>query len=175
MKIIKLEYKFLVFLYAYLRQIDLSLDRSRWQPIDNLREYYKTQIEPERVINYLLQKVDLNSDKLQNRYFIDKLSFGDKLKSLLFRNKRTSFLTKDQLYYCCQKLLVLNHYLKSDAETDKFEIEKLRNEFSKLTYGIITFKLSKSDRNKVMLIEHFLQNEELEVVKMEEFNTELNF
>lgn len=32
----KIKYSFAVFLYAYLNQIDLSLDRSRWEPLDNL-------------------------------------------------------------------------------------------------------------------------------------------
>ena len=68
MTVIKLKYNFLVFLYAYLRQIDSSLDRSRWGSIEELREYYNIQIAPEHIVNYLMQKYDIN-DELEKSYF----------------------------------------------------------------------------------------------------------
>ncbi|KKX46935.1 hypothetical protein L950_0229180 [Sphingobacterium sp. IITKGP-BTPF85] len=42
----KIDYAFVVFLYAYINQIDLSLDRSRWESIDNLRNFYKIKFHP---------------------------------------------------------------------------------------------------------------------------------
>jgi hypothetical protein len=172
---IKMKYQLIVFLYAYLNQIDLSLDRSRWVPLNELREFYKTQIAPEKVVNYLIQKFDLKADRLQYLYFVEGIHLLAKVKGMFLRYfKNESFLTKEEMYYCCQKLLILDQYLKSDLEIHKLEIEKLRIELTKLTYGIIKFKLSIKDRNKVMKIEHFLQNENLSVIKMEEFSRELH-
>ncbi|MEJ5092118.1 hypothetical protein, partial [Sphingobacterium faecium] len=66
MKKIRIKYPLAVFLFAYLNQIDLSLDRSRWGPIENLRNYYRTQISPERVANYLIHEFNLEKRKLNN-------------------------------------------------------------------------------------------------------------
>jgi len=64
----------------------------------------------------------------------------------------------------------LDHFLEDGEQVHKLEIEKLRVEFSKLTYGTIKFKLVKKDRLKANSIEHFLQNEILSTIKICEFN-----
>jgi len=70
----KIKYSFAVFLYAYLNQIDLSLDRSRWEPLDNLRDFYRSQISPKTVANYLIDKLGLNVEKLNYLIFIEEES-----------------------------------------------------------------------------------------------------
>jgi hypothetical protein len=172
---IKIEYKLVVFLYAYLHQIDLSLDRSRWVPLIELREYYRTQIAPEKVSNFLLRQLDLEDNRLQNLYFVGDTHLLDKIKDLFFLYfKKETFLKKEEIYYCCQKLLILDQYLKSNFEVDKLEIEKLRIELAKLTYGSIIFKLFAKDRNKAMHVQHFHQNENLNVINIEEFTKGLH-
>lgn len=167
----KIKYSFVVFLYAYLNQIDLSLDRSRWESIDKLRDFYSTQISPKKVANYLIDKLGLNVKKLNNLIFIGEESFWDKIKdSLLSSLKRDVILEDDKVYFLCQKLLLLDHFLEDGEQVHKLEIEKLRVEFSKLTYGTIKFKLVKKDRLKANSIEHFLQNEILSTIKICEFN-----
>jgi hypothetical protein len=75
----------IVFLYAYLRQADLSLDRSRWVSLSKLRDYYKTQINPEIVADYMLQHFKLNPDKLQYLYFIEDIRFRARVKGWFLR------------------------------------------------------------------------------------------
>lgn len=54
------------------------------------------------------------------------------------------------------------------------EIEKLRIELAKFTYGNLKYKLFAKDRNKTMKVEHFLQNENLKVINISEFSKGLN-
>ncbi|WP_367331319.1 hypothetical protein [Sphingobacterium multivorum] len=167
----KIKYSFVVFLYAYLNQIDLSLDRSRWESIDKLRDFYSTQISPKKVANYLIDKLGLNVGKLNYLFFINEESMWDKIKdSLLSSLKRDVILEDDKVYFLCQKLLLLDNFLENSEQVHRLEIEKLRIEFSKLNYGTIKFKLAKKDRFKANNIEHFLQNETLRTIKICEFN-----
>ena len=93
-----------------------------------------------------------------------------KVKYLISRFLHTNiFLTTKEVYYCCQKLLLLQEYLDSDEEIHKLEIEKLRIEFTKLTYDILEYKLNFKDRERAMRIEHYLQNEMLKTVSINEF------
>ncbi len=71
---------------------------------------------------------------------------------------KNSFLHKNQIYYCCQKLLVFNEFLNSDVEIHKLELEKLRIELVKFTYDVLKFKLSLKDRDRTMHVEHYFQN-----------------
>lgn len=167
----KIKYSFAVFLYAYLNQIDLSLDRSRWEPLDNLRDFYRSQISPKKVANYLIDKLGLNVEKLNYLIFIDEESLWEKIKdSLLSFLKRDIVLDEDKVYYLCQKLLILDGFLENGEQEHRLEIEKLRIEFSKLNYDTIMFNLVKQDRLKAHNIEHFLQNETLRTIKICEFN-----
>ncbi|KKO93351.1 hypothetical protein AAW12_00150 [Sphingobacterium sp. Ag1] len=79
----KIKYSFAVFLYTYLNQIDLSLNRSRWEPLDNLRDFYRSQISPKKVANYLINKLGLNVEKLNYLIFIDEESLWEKIKDSL--------------------------------------------------------------------------------------------
>jgi hypothetical protein len=171
MKKMKIKYSFVVFLYAYLNQIDLSLDRCRWEPLDNLRDFYRSQISPKTVANYLIDQLGLNVEKLNYLIFIDEESLWDKIKdSLLSSFKRDVILEDDKVYFLCQKLLLLANILEDGEQVHRLEIEKLRIEFSKLNYGTIKFKLLKKDRLRANNIEHFLQNETLRTIKICEFN-----
>ncbi len=99
----KINYSFVVFLYAYLNQIDLSLDRSRWEPLDNLRDFYRSQISPKKVANYLIDNLGLDVKKLNNLIFIGEESLWDKIKdSLLSSFKRDVILEDDKVYFLCQ-------------------------------------------------------------------------
>lgn len=172
---IKIEYKLLVFLYAYLHQIDLSLDRSRWGSVSDLSNYYKTQIAPEKVANHLLRKFDLDKNRVYDVYYVGEITSFSKIRTwILLHLKKQSFLSKQELYYCCQKLLVLDKYLETNLEIHKLELEKLRIDLSKLTYGSLQFKLYQKDRIKTQMVEHFLQNENLNAISIEEFSKGLH-
>ena len=172
---LRMKYQHIVFLYAYLNKIDLSLDRSKWVPLIELRKYYKTQIAPKKVANYLMREFDLNYDRLEDFYSVGNNHLVTKIKDFfLLYLKKESYLTKEEIYYCCQKLIILDQYLKSDFEIHKLEIEKLRIELAKFTYGNLKYKLFAKDRNKTMKVEHFLQNENLKVINISEFSKGLN-
>ncbi len=155
---ISLEYQFIVFLYAYLRQIDLSLDRSKWTTFDELREFYKTQINPEKVANYIITNYGISIHSLWYFYRIEELSFFGKIKCLVHRMffPKSSLFT-NELHYCCKLLLILNDHLKADVELPICEIENLRIAFCKLTYGVLEWKLSPKNKAKTMCVEHFSQ------------------
>jgi len=172
----KIEYKIVVFLYAYLHQIDLSLDRSRWTSLVELNEYYKTQIAPEKVAYYLIKEFDLEIEKIHNIYYIQNCNTFDKIRDYFLLNfSKKSYLKKEELYYCCQKLFILNQYLTNNMVIHKLEIEKLRIDFAKFTYCSLQSKVFSKDRNKAINIEHFLQNKNLNVISIEEFTDGLHF
>ncbi len=164
------KYEFLIFLYAYLRQVDLSLDRSRWDSLKPFREYYKEQIQPKIVSDYLIRYSNLDLKKIQWVNFIRGATFFKKIKYLISRLlTRNNFLISDEIYYCCQKLLILQDYLNSGDEIHKLEIEKLRIEFNKFTYQILQYKLNLKDRERATGVEHYLQNESLKPLNVNEF------
>lgn len=76
----KIDYDFVVFLYAYINQIDFSLDRSRWKSIDNLRNFYKNQISPKNIVAYLMNRLNLEVEKLDNLVFLKEESFWGRIK-----------------------------------------------------------------------------------------------
>jgi len=164
------KYEFLVFLYAYLRQIDLSLDRSRWTSLKPFREYYKKQIQPKVVSDYLIRYSNLDPKKIQWVNSMPEITLFKKIEYLVSRLlKSNNFLTSDEIYYCCQKLLIFQDYLNSEEEIHKLEIEKLRIEFTKFTYQILQYKLNIKDRKRAMSIEHYMQNEVLLCIDIKEF------
>lgn len=79
----KIDYAFVVFLYAYINQIDLSLDRSRWESIDNLRNFYKNQISPKNIVAYLMNRLNLEVEKVDNLIFLKEESFWMRIKDSL--------------------------------------------------------------------------------------------
>lgn len=164
------KYEFLVFLYAYLRQVDLSLDRSRWDSLKPFREYYKEQIQPKAVSDYLSRYSNLDLKKIQRVYFIKGATFFKKIKYLVSRLlTRNNSLTSGEICYCCQKLLILQDYLNSEEEIHKLEIEKLRIEFTKFTYHVLQYKLNVKDRERATGVEHYLQNESLNPLNINKF------
>lgn len=171
MRKVKFEYSLVVFLYAYLIQIDLSLDRSRWMPIDDLRDFYKSQISPKQVSDYLVANLQLNVKRLNLLIFIGNSSFWTRIKDMLWsRFRKDILLEEDQLIYLCQKLSLLNKILEADEPVHPLETERLRVEFSKLTFGTIQYKLTGKDRLKAQKVEHFLQNEILSTCNIREFS-----
>lgn len=165
-----LEKKVLLFLYAYLRQIDLSLDRSRWTSWNELKDYYKNQINPKKVVIFLLQYSHVEMESNNDPHYIKSYNLMDKIKALIFRFFGVkNFLSKSELLYCCQKLMKFDEYLKSTIEIDKLDIERLRIEIAILNYDIIEYKLSMKDRKKAMFVQHFLQNKIVEGNEIIEF------
>lgn len=93
-----MKYSTVVFLYAYLVQVYLSLDRSRWTPIIDLREYYKTRISPGKVAQFLLDSSGLNPERIHYLYFLKAAGFFEKIRNMIrLRLCHASYLTKDEI------------------------------------------------------------------------------
>lgn len=165
MKNIQIRYGQLLFLYAYLRLIDLSLDRSRWSSLSNLRFYFKSTITIYQVIQYLENSFHLTETDLTTFvYHSKKRSITEKLNFAIFREV---FLTEDDIVYCYKLLWDLEKILNSDLEKYNLEIEKLRIDIAKYYGKVLGELILNKDLDKLMRIEHFEQN--CKVVKLNEF------
>ena len=162
-----MEYGQLLFLYAYLRQIDLSLDRSRWTSLDELQSYFKRRLQPAQIIGYLKRNFRLSeTDLRQFVFFPEKKTFRGKLRSMI---AKSLFLRQDEILYCCKLLWAFDKELKSDTKKYNLEIEKLRIDVARYYTEILESMISNKDLNKLMRIEHYEQNDKIEVIEMNEF------
>ncbi len=135
---VRFRYQDLLFLYAYLTQIDLSLDRCLWAT-GLICTYYRGQILPREVADYLLSISKLDRPPVQGVYFIRSRRLIDRICDFLLRIIfGRCFLKADEVSYCCLKLLALADLLEDrSSRTPTSGNRKLRLEFSRLTSGII--------------------------------------
>ncbi|MBT1699242.1 hypothetical protein KK083_20260 [Fulvivirgaceae bacterium PWU4] len=173
MKRRKFEYDFIVFLFAYLIQIDFSLDRSLWSSWKELQEYYRTVIPPRKVADYLQLYSNLEQVEAQD-FTVKEISALKKIELSIIRLFSVNiYLSVDEVSYCIKQLLTFQEYLASRSEVDKFEIENLRAKVSLFAHNILKYKISRRDQKKCFRIEHFLSNNMLEVIKIEDFTKTL--
>ncbi|MCS4300642.1 hypothetical protein [Chryseobacterium sp. BIGb0232] len=170
MKKIKLEYTLCVFLFAYLNQADLSLHRAGWTSIKELNKFYSIQINPRDVANFLILKADINVNKLEYFYGIKEYGFKKIILSRInFLFGLPPVFLKDEIYYICQKLINFAEMLEKDGEVHPLEMVKLRLEISKFSFDILRYKISYTDYSKALKIEHYMQHDSLEDIKVKEF------
>lgn len=171
----KFKYRVLLFLYAYINQADLSLDRSRWDSLKTLRTFYEKQIAPERVAHYLLNCIGKDVRDIQGVCFLRNPTFLDRIEcffSRIFFEKLS--LSDNDICFICQKLLLLSDYLNSDVEFHKLEIEKLRVEVSSFNWKVLKCKIKIRDLEKAAMVEHYLQNDQLKTYRIDEFSKGLS-
>ncbi len=166
MKNFKIKNNQLLFLYAYLRLIDLSLDRSRWTSWSELQSYFENSITPSQVIQYMensfhFSKPDFN----EFVFFIEKKTIFGKIKSALFKK----LLEQNEIFCCYHLLRNFEKILKSDIENYDLEIEKLRIEIAKYYTEVLELKIATKDLNMLMRVEHFEQNDSIEIIKINKF------
>lgn len=153
-------YKFIVFLYAYLRQIDLSLARSRDEPLLNLIKYYENQINPEVVVDFLAS--NFSAEKSLNSSYVitdGSISLFNKFKFLIYKLiRKNNFLKCSEIVESINELLLFIEFLKSNKDIDRSKIEKLRLNIANLS-TVIEYRLFKEDSNKAMYVAHFNQND----------------
>lgn len=167
MKKVQINYSQLLFLYAYLRLVDLSLDRSRWTTWEELQDYFNNIITPSQVIQYLDSCFHLPKTDFKNFNFIpEKKSIFNRLKPIVFK---AFSLEQDQILYCCKLLSDFNEALQSDVQTYHIGIEKIRIDIAIFYSDILGKMILWKDLDKLMKVEHFLQNEMIETYRLEEF------
>lgn len=163
---IKIEYQQLLFLYAYLRHIDLSLDRCRWTSWNEFQDYFSSMIQPIRVIEYLKINFQLPDTDLEQFVFIpEKKTIIKKVKSTIAKSQ---LLDQNEILYCCKLLWFFDKELKSDNIEYNLDIEKLRMDVSKFYSETLELLISYKDLNRVMKVEHYEQSANVEVVEMRE-------
>ena len=166
MTVVRLKYHFLVFLYAYLRQIDLSLDRTRWDSWEHLVKYYKEHITPEEVLEQLMdieQKAAV-SDQDNKSGILYK---GINPIYRLFRSK--VLFQKSELLKCIELLEKFNTLLSKEFKDYPKEAELVRVEIAKYYSLVLGANMYGKDLKRCMLVEHFFQNENLKTIKIEVF------
>lgn len=167
MKKIQIDYSQLLFLYAYLRLIDLSVDRSRWSSLVELQYYFKSIITPSQVIKYL--NISLHLPETNLEYFAfnpEKKTIIDRLRCSIFK---TYLLSQDEVLYCCKLLFDFEEILNSDNKTYNLDIEKLRIEIAKYYTEVLENVIWRRDLNRLMKVEHFGQNNKIDVYELNGF------
>jgi len=117
-------------------------------------------------MEYLKMKFQLpNLDFEQFVFFPEKKTIMDKLKFGIGKNK---FLNQNEILYCYKLLWVFDKKLKSDIKEYNLDIEKLRIDVSKFYSEILELLISSKDVNRLMKIEHYEQNDKVELIEMTE-------
>ncbi|ANF50915.1 hypothetical protein A0O34_10470 [Chryseobacterium glaciei] len=157
MKNIKIKYNQLLFLYAYLRLIDLSLDRSKWTTWKEFQDYFKNIPAPSSVAQYLIYNFQLPETDYKNFSFSsEEKLWTNRLRTVFFK---TLYFRKNDILYCCKLLYDFDSLLNSDNETYHLDIEKLRLNIAKYYSRVLGRMILWKDLDKLMIIEHFFQNE----------------
>ncbi|MCJ8155691.1 hypothetical protein MKJ01_18205 [Chryseobacterium sp. SSA4.19] len=149
----KLSQRQTLFLYAFLRQIDRSLDKSRWTSITELKTYYKDRISPEQIIHYLQTHFTIVKENSYETVNSSNLTFKDKFRMFFQRN----YLTAEELTHLYDLLLAFDQYLKSDLPYST-EIEILRIDIARFYSKVLASRISGRNLKKLMFTEHYEQN-----------------
>lgn len=156
MNYLEVDYKQILFFYAFLRQVDLSLDRSRWTSLKELHEYYQDRISPEQMISYLKIRLNVPDGNFSQLPAQDENRKNAKSKFKLFAKK--ALLSEEELSNFYHLLELFDGCLKSGKEQYTIETEGLRVDIAKFYSLLLEPKIAKSDLKKVMTIEHYGQN-----------------
>ena len=149
---LKLSQKQTLFLYAFLRQADRSLDKSRWTSVEELNNYYKDKITPEQVISYLQAKFDMVNKDL-NDIPSPNLTFKDKFRMLFQRN----YLTAEEITQLHDLLSAFDRHLTPySAYPTKPEL--LRIDIARFYAKVLGSRISGRNLKKLMFTEHYEQN-----------------
>lgn len=168
MEKVKINYLQLLFLYAYLRQIDLSLDRGRWNLWIELQDYFKKDnIKVNNVIQYIVNVFSLPKIDMETFVFFQKnKTIVEHFKSLIPNNLQ---LNKDELLYCCKLLLNFEKKIISSREYS-IDVEQARIDIANFYTNVLGKMISTKDLNILMKIEHFNQNDKIiDYVKLNQF------
>ncbi|THV63150.1 MULTISPECIES: hypothetical protein [Chryseobacterium] len=167
MKNVQLDYSQLLFLYAYLRLVDLSLDRSKWTTWDELQDYFKNIIAPSQIAQYLINIFNLPQTDFKNFNFIPQnKSLLNRLRPIVFN---TVPLKQKEVLYCCKLLFQFDESLHSDIKKYHLGIERIRIDIAEYYSNVLGRMILWNDLEKLMKIEHFWQNEKIDISKLEEF------
>lgn len=165
---IKIEYSDLLFLYVYLKQADLSLDRCRWTNWNELQDYYsKESINPRLILDYFVNKYHLPIDNLKPIFCLPKRKkLYSTLKTSFFKQ---SFLETEDLLYCSRLLLDLEKALQTNTNNYNKIFEILRLDIATFYSELLEPMLTFYDLKHKTSIEHYHQAYASENLKLKEY------
>lgn len=155
-----MKYYQLLFFYAYLRHLDLSLDRSRWDSWNDFKHYINNTIQPLSVIEYLKKRFKLSETE-------DRFVCPRRRKNIIF--KRKSLSKKENPFYCYKLISDFEKTLQSDITTYNEDVEKLRITISNYYSKQLEPYILKKDLNKLMKVEHFNQANNINTIHINKF------
>ena len=182
MKQIKIKQQFVVFLFAYFRQIDLSIDRGRTVPWQELRDYYKTQLDPLVVAEALKKQSCLKLEYNRNAITIipGRPSVLSKVNNFFFRIFNKKYLISEaEVEYCYYLLYKFNDLLtynldgfiletgQSKIDLAKWYIESLRQEVLNIYAICIGSCLLNSDKAQALQVEFYSHGKNAKLVPIE--------
>ncbi|WP_147430418.1 hypothetical protein [Sphingobacterium puteale] len=167
MESIKIKYKQLLFLYGYLRLMDLSLDRSRWGSLSRLRSYFENIIAPFQVVEYIRKIHNLcEADLSKKNIILKSKTITERLRSLVFKNPKLKY---DELLYSCKLLTDFENILLAENEVYTVEMEKLRIDIAVFYSEVLGKLIRYRDLKKLMRIQHFQQSEYNKTIELSNF------
>ncbi|MBO9728462.1 MAG: hypothetical protein J7623_07460 [Chitinophaga sp.] len=164
-----IDYKYLIGITASFRQVDLSLDRSRWNDWEELCLFYKERSDAEYFFDFFIGVCkQLN---LSPKYY--GLSWRSyRVDAIVSRIFRRFFLPQN--YVTIQELetgyYLLNEFkgLLANKSTEPKDMEPVRYRIAVFYANWLWPKLKRRDYWEVMKVEHYFQNERLVTRSLEE-------
>lgn len=155
MQRVRVSYSDIIFLYGYLRLIDLSLDRSRWVAWQELQSYFISKIIPSDVLRYLKNRYDISDQELDLTFFNpDTIGVFKRIKALAFKDFTLNIA---DIVYCCQLIKAFQEALSSKQVNYTLEVENIRMNIVEFYSNVLGKMISRKERKRLDSIEHFLQ------------------
>lgn len=142
-----LEKNKIIGLYAYLRQVELSLDRALLDSWEKLVLYFEDKVPPNKIIEYL-KSIKKN-------------------RSVLIKYKKHYYLHEPEIPEICSLLKIFSIYLEDRRNPNQVDIINLRSGLNSFTSKIHS-RIPKKYIFKANKIEHFNQNEYLSFYTLEQ-------
>lgn len=155
---------FILGLYAYLRQVELSLDRVLFDSWGKLILYFEDKIKPQEVINYL-EKITENKVKII--IFSKKIVFHNNIFDSLFFFGKYCYLSESDIFNIRSLLKTFSILIQDMTPPDKDKLIELRMQLNSLCHEL-EGKLPKKNIQKAQYVEHFNQNKCLHCISLEE-------
>ncbi|PUZ19785.1 hypothetical protein GA0116948_12023 [Chitinophaga costaii] len=160
MKKIFIQYDFMVFLAAYFRQAYLSIWRSYHGTPSDLSDFYRSRVEPYKVVRYLSAIPDPCISCTSIKFKRPTTSFPIRRVAYVFNSFLFKpFLNIEEYCHTIELLSQLDVVIQGKVNIPNAQLSKLVQDIF-LWIDIFTIKkIKKQDLHRIKNIEHHFQNE----------------
>lgn len=163
-----IDYKYLIGVSACLRQVDLSIDRCRWTSWNELRVFYKGRTGVDYFFDFFINKCqELNLSPQYHESGSTTGKFSYIIRRFLLASKQKSFMTINELETGYYLLNEFKSMLRNESPDPK-HVELIRFRIANYYNNILLPKLKRVDVDRVLKIDHYLQNERIETLSLNE-------